>query len=42
MLLAFEATSHGYIHSSPIGGAQHLFGSLYPLTQEELMRGLAG
>jgi hypothetical protein len=23
MLLAFEATGHGYIHYSPIGGAQH-------------------
>jgi hypothetical protein len=32
MLLGFEATGHGYIHYSRIGGAQHLFGTLYPLT----------
>ena len=42
MLLALEATGHSYIHYSPIGGAQHLFGALYPVTPEELMRGLAG
>ena len=42
MLLAFEATGDGYIQYSRIGGAQHLFGTLYPLTQEKLMRGLAG
>ena len=42
MLLGFEAAGHGYIHYSRIGGAQHLFGTLHPLTQEKLMRGLAG
>jgi len=42
MLLAFEATGHGYIHHSRVGGAQHLFGTLYPLTQQKLMGGLAG
>jgi len=42
MLLGFETRGHGYIHYSHIGGAQHLFGTLYPLTQEKLMRGLAG
>jgi hypothetical protein len=42
MLLALEATGDGYIDYSPIGGPQYLFGTLYPLTQEKLMRGLAG
>jgi hypothetical protein len=32
MLLGFEATGRGYIDYSRIGGAQHLFGTLYPLT----------
>ena len=42
VLLALEATGHGYIYYSPIGGAQHLFGALYPLPQEKLMRRLPG
>ena len=41
MLLAFEATGHGYIHYSLIGGAQYLFGTRYSLTQEKSTRGLA-
>ena len=41
MLLAFEATGHGYIQYSRIGGAQHHLCTRYPLPQEKLMRGLA-
>jgi len=37
MLLVFETTGHGYT-ITPHRGAQHLFGTLYPLTQEKLMR----
>src|SRR5712671_3907986 len=41
VLLGLETTSHCHVQYSRIRGAQHRFSALNPLTQNELMRGLA-
>jgi len=42
VLLRFEATSHCDIQDTRLGGAQHFLGTLYPMTENKLMRGFAG
>ena len=42
VLLRFEATGHGYVQYSRIGGTQHLLSTLYPMTQDKAMRAFAG
>ena len=41
VLLGLEATGHGHVQDSRIGGTQHRFSTLKPLAQNKLMRGLA-
>jgi hypothetical protein len=37
VLLGFEAAGDGYIQHAPVGGTQHLLGSLYSMPQKPLM-----
>ena len=41
MLLSFETASHCDIQYPRLGRAQHFLRTLYPLTQDKLMRALA-
>jgi len=40
MLLGFEAAGDGNIQDTRLGSAQHFFGTLYPMSQNKLMRAL--
>src|SRR5215469_18507948 len=40
VLLGFEAARDGNIQDTRLRGAQHLFGTLYPMSQDKLMRAL--
>jgi hypothetical protein len=41
VLLSLEATRHGNVQYSRIGGTQHRLSALEPLPQNKLMRGIA-
>jgi hypothetical protein len=41
VLLGLEATGHGHVQYSHIGGTQHRLSTLNPLAQNKLMRRLA-
>src|SRR5258708_17416673 len=42
VLLRFEPAGHRDVQNTRLGGAQHFLGTLYPMTENKLMRGFAG
>ena len=42
VLLRFEAAGHGDIQHTRLCRAQHFLRTLYPMTQDKVMRALAG
>src|SRR6267142_5516577 len=42
VLLRFEAAAHRDVQDTRLGRAQHLLRPLYPMTQNKVMRALAG
>jgi len=42
VLLCFEAAGHRDVQDTRLGRSQHLLRTLYPMTQDKVMRALAG